>query len=405
MFDARLSQLDRDSMHLPGHGHMQEPSQDIPSDFLNDLIFNADMPATGMTPGGLHGLPIPLGFDPFSFAFGTPPDRSFTPKGGAYLRTISSNGRESQGSKAKGASGGVMSWGSEVELPADDTKVIPPSNPNHNGGGGKTSPPAIHIQPPTESYIGKSLKDATTSQAETVRTGKTSHSPPAPQISGKAQLSHRAEVPPLKRTDIRVIEEQLVDLPDPAMPDPAERDLPPPPSESIRSHRPSSSATPTPARSTGFEQRGNSPISLREALGPSAPSGQPIKVPTTRSPEPTVVNYARMLMMMKPTMSSAPESTNTVYKTAFQSLPPDTPPRITKDKITVVDTVTTAVDPNPWDLVTQRLYSWAVVWEEDSFNRAMEEISLGKQIGEFALTIFMIVTFKRSVSRPPDEHS
>ncbi len=51
--------------------------------------------------------------------------------------------------------------------------------------------------------------------------------------------------------------------------------------------------------------------------------------------------------------------------------------------------------PRPWDVVTQRLFSWAVVWMQDDFVRALETTALGGQADEFALTIYSMMTFKR----------
>lgn len=49
----------------------------------------------------------------------------------------------------------------------------------------------------------------------------------------------------------------------------------------------------------------------------------------------------------------------------------------------------------PWDLVTQRLYGWALVWEEDSFVRALERMALGFQVEEFPLAVYTMLIFKR----------
>jgi hypothetical protein len=52
-----------------------------------------------------------------------------------------------------------------------------------------------------------------------------------------------------------------------------------------------------------------------------------------------------------------------------------------RDTIHVLDTGNgNLADPMPWDRITQRLYSWAMVWEEETFARALENISLGKQV-------------------------
>lgn len=51
--------------------------------------------------------------------------------------------------------------------------------------------------------------------------------------------------------------------------------------------------------------------------------------------------------------------------------------------------------PKPWDVVAQRLYSWALVWMQDDFVRTLEHVALGHQVDEFALTIYMMMIFKR----------
>lgn len=51
--------------------------------------------------------------------------------------------------------------------------------------------------------------------------------------------------------------------------------------------------------------------------------------------------------------------------------------------------------PRPWDLITQRLYSWALVWPPEDFVRSLEATALGLQVDEFALTIYTMVIFKR----------
>lgn len=56
--------------------------------------------------------------------------------------------------------------------------------------------------------------------------------------------------------------------------------------------------------------------------------------------------------------------------------------------------------PKPWDVVTQRLYSWALVWTQDDFVRALEHVALGHQVDEFALTIYMMMIFKRRARGP-----
>lgn len=51
--------------------------------------------------------------------------------------------------------------------------------------------------------------------------------------------------------------------------------------------------------------------------------------------------------------------------------------------------------PRPWDVVTQRLFSWALVWPPEDFVRSLETTALGHQVDEFAVTIYMMTIFKR----------
>ncbi|KAH8081113.1 hypothetical protein HD553DRAFT_85796 [Filobasidium floriforme] len=53
--------------------------------------------------------------------------------------------------------------------------------------------------------------------------------------------------------------------------------------------------------------------------------------------------------------------------------------------------------PRPWDVVTQRLFSWAMVWPPEDFVRSLETTALGQQVDEFALTIYMMTIFKRNL--------
>ncbi|WVR08957.1 hypothetical protein IAU60_006016 [Kwoniella sp. DSM 27419] len=53
----------------------------------------------------------------------------------------------------------------------------------------------------------------------------------------------------------------------------------------------------------------------------------------------------------------------------------------------------------PWDIISQRLYGWAMIVEEKSFSKALEEISLGRQVDEFPLSVFMMMTYKRLLRR------
>ena len=47
---------------------------------------------------------------------------------------------------------------------------------------------------------------------------------------------------------------------------------------------------------------------------------------------------------------------------------------------------TKIVAPAPWDLVTQRLYSWALVWEDRWFMTALEDMALDKEVRRHVIT-------------------
>lgn len=46
-------------------------------------------------------------------------------------------------------------------------------------------------------------------------------------------------------------------------------------------------------------------------------------------------------------------------------------------------------------MLTQRLYSWALIMEEKSFVKALEDISLGRQVEAFPLSVFLMLAYKR----------
>lgn len=69
------------------------------------------------------------------------------------------------------------------------------------------------------------------------------------------------------------------------------------------------------------------------------------------------------------------------------------PPR---DRIRVVDSLYPPMAGwKPWNMLTQRLYSWALIMEEKSFVKALEDISLGRQVEAFPLSVFLMLAYKR----------
>jgi len=170
-----------------------------------------------------------------------------------------------------------------------------------------------------------------------------------------------------------------------ALPELVERVLPPTPAESIRSHRPSPAPT-----STGL------PIARGGQSTPKTPSiatmQMPPKEPTMYETQ-TIYRTSYDQIPRKQGTSNDLLDTGTTYKTAYQDQPKLAPvPALSRPLSAHHDTLRlheegvgqddTIEDEGlqPWDRVMQRLFSWAVVWEEGMFTRAMEDISLNKQV-------------------------
>lgn len=337
-------------------GHAKETTQELGTEYLEHLISQAQPPQAGY-----DGMPFQMPFTAAPHLFGgETPSQPYTPKGGGYLRNLSTD--QDVKSRSRGTNHTRMTWGSEVELPPEGARVSPPSAARMTG-------PIINIQAPTETNLEKSQRGYTASQAGTART------------------AYRGE--PV-RTEVETYREELVEILEAAMPEPSERDLPPAPSESIRSHRDSPVTDPTPLGQSAKSptvHRGDTPISLKEALGPVNPGVLPNPpLPSVPAPLPPiqpssfVSQQPPITVMRMMATSEVPGSQHTAYKTAFQSLP-HTPPQQTQKGHNDQPTVDSGeAKATPWDMVTARLYSWAMVWEEESFARALEEISLGKQV-------------------------
>ncbi|KAK4685503.1 MFS transporter, UMF1 family, partial [Tremellales sp. Uapishka_1] len=162
-----------------------------------------------------------------------------------------------------------------------------------------------------------------------------------------------------RQVDVDIVEEQVVPVTDAAYPL-TDKDLPAAPSESIRSNLPSS---PIPF-STSVRTAPPRSAPRTPEMPKRAPSPSPSSVIVTPKPKP---------------VSPRPISTD-------------------REKYRMTDPRLPHMDfPAPWEIVTQRLYSWALVWEEESFVRALEKISLGQQVEEFPLTVFVMMTFKRNL--------
>jgi hypothetical protein len=257
---------------------------------------------------------------------------------GAYIRNLTPS------APAQTRDRDDLTWGSEVELPQAGDNVSPP----------KPSAPTIHIQAPTDSNVGKSQRTYATQSA-------------------------RGPV----RVEYEVIEETIEQELPTALPEPTERDLPPTPAESIRSNRPSPAPTSTnlPIRQGSYTQM---------SMPPKAPTmyGNQATYRTTYEQIPRQPGTTTMSVDM-------PDS-GTGYKTAVQhphyyhEEPKLAPVAPLGRPLSVhgeeeqdgpgQDDAFVVEGPRPWDRIMQRLFSWAVVWEEGMFTRAMEDISLNKQV-------------------------
>ncbi|ORX39184.1 hypothetical protein BD324DRAFT_618757 [Kockovaella imperatae] len=335
-------------------------SQDLAGDLIDDLLFN-DVAGMTTLPANLQAV---LGFPGANF---TPAQsRTATPRG-ARISTLSPEKSNT------GHQGELISWGSEVELPPPEERVTPPKTP---------LAPVINIQAPTESNVEKSQRAVSATQASQPRSVR------SPSMAPDHDDDH-----PI------------------ALPDPTERDLPATPTESIRSHRaspalPNKVPLPPSIPSTGqavspqafshavLQSRATIPppqsSRIPQVLPPGvhAPSGFPFRAPSGQEPPklPTPVDGTDV------------DQRETVYRTAYEGSPKVPERSLARDRVQVHDQ-SPLEDLTPWDLVTQRLYSWALVWEERSLVSALKEISLGRQVDEFALSIFVMITLKRMLRR------
>ncbi|OCF35676.1 hypothetical protein I316_02731 [Kwoniella heveanensis BCC8398] len=433
-FDSRFSALEAQKHEVeamqPGRPatHHSQVTQDIPSNLIDELIFN-EMPSSGFT-GGLN---MPLGLTQ-SILFPEqgnmtpmpgyasqkaqthyttnkpvstepPPQSHYShgpiPTGAAsahtarapavlptqYSQRAPTQARSAAPTHVETTRGHVNpdipTWGSEVELPQADSLPVP---------GGPTTAPTINILAPTEPSVAPG------------RMSTRAPSRPASQTGTTKAPDH---------VDVTVITEQA--LPETAVPDPKERDLPAPPSESERSHRPTppSKSTPLDANTTPGRMPGAASIPLAQgSVGggtvfptQSAYVGNPDHYPPSlHGPPPGAqapFGFAHPPVSAH-AKSPSPQTRSSIHMQPHDIVlsPPQNPMSPPRDKIHVIDPLHPQMGGwKPWDMLTQRLYSWALIAEEKSFVRALEEVSLGRQVEEFPLSIFMMMTYKRLIRR------
>lgn len=363
-FDTRFSELEQQKHNREYFGENGPASHDYVGDMLDDLIYNELGPefghVMGFQRGPMSGMPalgsnataqgVPNMLNSAGYRSETPP-RQMPSRMGASIHTIPPTvlsqpqnlaASAGQGQRLGSAGGpGDLTWGSDVELPqaSETTQPVMPTAPT------------INIQPPTDSNIGKS--------SYRVPSGPT-YSQATPRTPPGMPRAHDIvfEAPG------GVIHGQ-----------PTERDLPAAPSESIRSHRDSPVAGPGP---------------MPEQAIPQTPASQ-----TSRLVSPPVHGGNGTAQSTAFVTAPAPKSILQPQRT-YVTPPQDSQPLAGgRDRIHVTDSMPTEDKADPWDLATQKLYSWALVWEEETFVRAMERMSLGSQVEEFPLTIFMMMTYKR----------
>jgi hypothetical protein len=365
-FDARFSELEKQT-HNEGffeqYGEEAAPQPDMMGDLLDNIIFNELGPEFGEMLGlqrGPHlGYPAigsnvtsqPQGqYSSAAAQYGYDPSNEqavpFMPSLQTYVSGTPSQGTKLAASGGHGthraASGnGDLIWGSEVELPAPGDNITPP-----RPGG-----PTINIQPPTESNIGKSSYRNMSGPTYSAATPRTPSGMPR-------ERDMVFEAPG------GVVQHD-------------ERDLPAAPSESMLSQRQS----PVP-------QPDSMPALTHTPAG--TPGTHAGKIPS---------GYGNNGIPRSTAFETAPDALpksilqpSRTYMTPPQESKHGTPGR---DRIHVTDSMNTNENAQPWNLVTQKLYSWALAWPDEDYQRSQERISLGYQVDEVPLTAFMMMTYKR----------
>ena len=416
-FETRFSDLEKHQQQFaPEDEILLRQDPDPYGELVNELIFR-DLPGGPFGPGipdpqfapfllrepqqgSIHtidpGQTSRQGTLPAGSVYGTrqapsaPGTRPVPSVHGTYpARSAPGTSPRAPGTAGVNANGELITWGSEVELP-NLSEPVP------------KGPPTIHVQAPTDSNLAKSDQRIFTPsiQSRTIPRSPSQTPGPAPMPDDDTRSYQSRKTFKTHHT---------------AVPDPIEKDLPPQASESIRSFRDSQTRVtsshkpgqaPTSVASPRVGASVGAPPSVTRSLPGSITPSIPGR-PTASQSVPPVEQVRASHDLSSPTFVTAPTrqlppQQMPVPLGAMQQLPEtymsQTPRSREKDLIHVVEGTNPSVgQADPWDLVTQRLYSWALVWEDESFVRALEKISLGQQVEEFPLTIFTMMTFKRCV--------
>jgi hypothetical protein len=398
-FDARFSDLEKQGLaHAsPGDDHDERyagtPTPDIIGQLIDNLMYHDILPT---------GFPPDMGdlIHPFQILQQAEIHPIYTPSQsntrqptpvGAIPPPAQTRNAGSRGSQLPPRDS--MTWGSEVELPQPNETFSPPRQP-----------PTIHVHAPTESNVGKSSYRVASGGTQTVSHATPRTPPGMPKGDDIVFEAPGGVIHPRPQDPYHQQQQQQQ-----YQSHPMERDLPPAPSESIKSNRPTPTARGVPlpdSAATQYSTPGNNTARMIS--------------PPTVDHNGNVNGHSTSHGDMRNTQAS------TDYKTApaapsqyiptqhqYQFAPVPThqqqspqPQRQQqqehqrqrdqpRDIIHVTDTNAEDTLPDSWDLVTQKLYGWAMVWDDETFVRAMERISLGEQVEDCPLTIFMMMTFKR----------
>lgn len=328
---------------------------------------------------------------------------------------------------------GDLIWGSDVELP-QPKEII--SLPHIRG-------PTINILPPTESNMGNNKASTRASPQPRAVSASRSHPPP---VAGGKMASDEG------RIDI-ITEQSLASV---TVPDPREKKLLPQPSESAKIQPSDPGLFNTTGAAQRIRPEIVIGSAMPKSMAQSAysygpPDQYPPPAPRLRTADTQVPSTADIganadivpgpmhgTTVEPPTASFFPEQT--MYHTAVPGTPPAPAPAFTmhpapvpsnsrvlneppstvhmrlhetiscpltataprksvsppRDRIHVVDFLYPPMAGwKPWDMLTQRLYWWALIMEEKSFVQALEDISLGRQVGAFSLSVFLMLAYKR----------
>lgn len=413
-------------------GQKQRAASDMPSHYSHKPLSHHVPGIATCTQYGGTQTPVqyaPSQIPATQYAPTQPPPTQYSQQAGAASQVRSVGPLTERRPSAQGD----LIWGSEVELPHPNESISFP----HIAG------PTINVLPPTESNMGNNK--ASTRASPRSRTFSASKSHPSTTVGGRM-------APDDGRID--VITEQPLSVG--AMPDPREKELPPQPSESVKNQPPdptlfdnmTAAQRTQPGTVTGSAIPKNMAQSAYsygppDQYPPSAPRlrtantqvqsaadvgvnagivtgsiyGTAIEPPTTSffpgqtmrhiAVPGTTVPPAPVSPMhsdpVPPTSQPFSEPLSTIHmrlhetkSSPFTATAPGKSTSAPRDRIHVVDPLFSPMAGwKPWDMLTQRLYSWALIMEEKSFVRALEDISLGRQVEAFPLSVFLMLAYKR----------